>query len=62
MNKNTREELDVRLKIVVLDFADVFGVIKVCREFNVARSTFIVGNKITIKKGYLDCIENAYRL
>lgn len=40
MNKKDREELDVRFKIVVLDFADAFGVTKTCREFNVARSTF----------------------
>ena len=40
MNKKDREELDVRFKIVVLDFADAFSVTKSCREFNVARSTF----------------------
>ena len=40
MNKKDREELDVRFKIVVLDFADAFSVTKACREFNVARSTF----------------------
>jgi transposase len=40
MHKDAREELDVRLKLVVLELADHFGVRKTCNEFNVPRSTF----------------------
>ena len=40
MHPETREELRVRLKLVVLELADRFGVTKACREFNVPRSSF----------------------
>jgi transposase InsO family protein len=40
MHKEAREELKVRLKLVVLEHADYFGVTKACREFNVPRSSF----------------------
>jgi ACT domain-containing protein len=40
MHKEVREELNVRLKLVVLELANHFGVIKACKEFNVSRSTF----------------------
>jgi transposase InsO family protein len=40
MHKETREELRVRLKLVVLDLAQHLGVTKACREFNVPRSSF----------------------
>jgi hypothetical protein len=40
MHKEAREELEVRFKLVVLDFASHIGVTKACREFNVPRSTF----------------------
>lgn len=40
MNNEAREELRVRLKIVVLEYANHFGVTKTCMEFNVPRSTF----------------------
>lgn len=40
MHKEAREELRVRLKLVVLELANHFGVTKACREFNVPRSTF----------------------
>jgi transposase len=40
MHKEAREELRVRLKLVVLEHANHFGVTKACREFNVPRSTF----------------------
>ena len=40
MNKEAREELRVRLKLIVLEFADHLGVTKVCQEFNVPRASF----------------------
>ena len=40
MLNETREELRVRLKLVVLDLADHLGVTKICREYNVPRSSF----------------------
>jgi len=40
MHKDAREELGARLKLVVLEYANHFGVTKACREFNVPRSTF----------------------
>jgi transposase len=40
MRKEAREELRIRLKLVVLEHANHFGVTKACREFNVPRSTF----------------------
>jgi transposase len=40
MHKEAREELRVRLKLVVFKHANHFGVTKACREFNVPRSTF----------------------
>jgi transposase len=40
MCNETREELRVRLKLFVLEFANQFGVTKTCKEFNVPRSSF----------------------
>jgi transposase InsO family protein len=40
MHKEAREELRVRLKLVVLEYANHFGATKTCREFNVPGSTF----------------------
>ncbi len=40
MHKEAKEELMVRLKLVVLDFAKNIGVTKACIEFNIPRSTF----------------------
>ncbi len=40
MHQEAREELRVRFKLAVLEFAHHIGVTKTCREFNVARSTF----------------------
>ena len=40
MHRETDEELRVRLKLVVLEYACHFGVTKTCGEFNVPRSTF----------------------
>jgi len=40
MHKEAREELRVRFKYVVLEYANHVGVTKACREFNVACSTF----------------------
>ncbi len=40
MHKETREELRVRLKLVVLEYAKHFGVTMACGEFSVPRSTF----------------------
>ena len=57
MHKAAREELRIRFKLVVLEHANHFGVTKACQEFNVSRSTFIVGNRNTRTKDDLDCIE-----
>jgi len=51
MHKEAREELRVRLKLVVLEHANHFGVTKVCREFNVPRSTFYRGKQKYDKEG-----------
>lgn len=40
MHAEAREELRVRFKITILEYAKVIGVSKTCREFDVARSTF----------------------
>src|SRR5690349_8415751 len=40
MHPKAEEELMVRLKLVVLEFADHLGVTKACREFEVPRSSF----------------------
>src|SRR5689334_1690520 len=40
MHPEAEEELRVRLKLVVLEFAQDWGVTKACREFEVPRSSF----------------------
>ena len=40
MHPEAEEELRVRLKLVVLEFAQDWGVTKTCREFEVPRSSF----------------------
>jgi transposase InsO family protein len=40
MHAEAQEELRVRLKLVILELANHFGVTKACREFDVPRSTF----------------------
>jgi transposase InsO family protein len=40
MHPEAKEELRVRLKLVVLEFAQHLGVTKACREFNVPRSSY----------------------
>ena len=40
MHKEVKEELRVRLKQAVLEYAKIIGVRKACREFNVPRSSF----------------------
>lgn len=40
MHKELEEELRVRLKLVVLEFANHLGVTKGCREFVVGHSSF----------------------
>ena len=39
MDKETREELKVRYMIVVLELASQLGGTKICKEFDVPRST-----------------------
>ena len=40
MHQEAKEELRIRLKLAVLEYAHHFGATTACREFNVARSTF----------------------
>lgn len=40
MHPEAREELSIRLKLTVLDYAKYFSVTETCREFNIPRSTF----------------------
>ena len=40
MHKEAIEELDVRFKLLVLDLAEVSSVTRICREYNVPRSSF----------------------
>src|SRR5512134_1160846 len=51
MHPETREELRVRLKLAVLEYADHFGVTEACREFNVPRSSFYRWNQKYEKEG-----------
>jgi hypothetical protein len=37
MQQEAREELRIRFKLAVLEYAKHFGVTETCREFNVAR-------------------------
>ena len=39
MHKEAKEELRIRLKLVVLELAHHFGATKSCREFNIPRSS-----------------------
>ena len=49
MHKEAREELRVRLKLVVLEFVNHLGVTKACREFDVLVPAIIGGNRNTRK-------------
>ena len=40
MHKEVQEELGVRLKLAVIEYADQFGVTEACREFKVPRASF----------------------
>ncbi len=40
MHKEAREELRLRFKLLVLEWASHFGITETCREFEVAKSTF----------------------
>ena len=40
MHPEAREELSIRLKLTVLEYAKYFGATEACREFNVPRSSF----------------------
>ena len=40
MHPEAREELRIRLKLTVLEYATYFGATEACREFNVPRSSF----------------------
>ena len=40
MHKEAREELRVRLRLVVLELTHHLGVTKACREFDVPRSNY----------------------
>lgn len=40
MCPETKEELKVRLALVVLELAEYIGVVKACKEFEIPRSTF----------------------
>lgn len=51
MNQEAQEELMVRLKLAVLEYADHFGVTEACREFNVPRSSFYRWKQKYDKKG-----------
>ena len=51
MHKEAEEELKVRLKLVVLEFADRLNVTKACKEFNVPRSTFYEWKKSYDQEG-----------
>ena len=51
MHKEAQEELRVRLKLVVLEFADHLGVTKACQEFDVPRASFYRWKQKYQKKG-----------
>ena len=57
MCNEAREELRVRLKLVVLEFANQFGVTKTARNSTSPVHHFTVGNRDTRMKADLGCIE-----
>ena len=40
MHKEASDELSVRFKVMVLELAKIDSITKICKEFNVPRSTF----------------------
>ena len=40
MQPEARQELSIRLKLTVIEYAKYFGITEACREFNVPHSTF----------------------
>src|SRR6185295_14710854 len=64
MRKEVQEELRVRLKLVVLEHADHFGVTNACKEFNIPRSSFYCWKQKYEKEGRFGLYRNkpiAYR-
>lgn len=51
MHQEAQEELRIRLKLAVIEYADHFGVTEACREFNVPRSSFYRWKQNYDKKG-----------
>lgn len=51
MHKEAREELRIRFKLAVLEYANHLGATKTCKEFNVPRSTFYCWKKKYDKEG-----------
>ena len=51
MDKEAREELKVRLKLVVLELATHLGATKACLEFNIPRSSFYRWKQKYVKAG-----------
>jgi transposase InsO family protein len=51
MQKEVQEELRVRLKLAVIEYADQFGVTESCREFKVPRASFYRWKQKYVKAG-----------
>ena len=51
MQKEVQEELRVRLKLAVIEYADQFGVTKSCRELKVPRASFYRWKQKYVKAG-----------
>ena len=51
MNPEAREELNLRLKLIVLEYAKHVSVTEACREFNVARSSFYQWKQVYEQEG-----------
>jgi len=51
MHPEAREELWIRLKLTVLEYAEYFGATEACREFNAPRSSFYRWKQIYKQEG-----------
>lgn len=51
MQKEAREDLRVRFKLAVIEYANHLGATKACKEFNVPRSTFYGWKKKSDNEG-----------
>jgi len=62
MNKEVKEELRIRKKMMVLEFAERIGnVVKACREFEVPKSSFYEWKKKFHPEGAVKSFDNTVK-